>query len=83
MFWNVRGINASWKWNAVRDKIVQSACDIACLQETKKEAFDRQFLNNFCPSNLDVFDCLPSMGASGGHSCCLEKCSLFWAKNLQ
>jgi len=37
-----------------------------CLQETKKEAFDRQFLNNFCPSNFDAFECLPSVGASGG-----------------
>lgn len=37
--WNVRGINAQWKWDAVRDKISQSVCDIICLLETKKDAF--------------------------------------------
>jgi hypothetical protein len=60
-----QGINASWKWNAIRDKIVQSSCDVVCLQETKEEAFDRQFLNNFCPSYLDAFVCLPSVGPLG------------------
>lgn len=46
--WNVRGINGRWKWDAVKDKIVQSSYDIVCLQETKKKSFDRQFLYNFC-----------------------------------
>lgn len=64
--WNVRGINASWKWDAVKDKIVQSACDIFCLQETKKDNFDRMFLFKFCPSCFDSFEFIPSMGASGG-----------------
>jgi len=36
-----------------------------CLQETKKDAFDRQFLKNICPSSFDAFEFLPSMGASG------------------
>jgi exonuclease III len=45
---------------------VQSSCDVVCLQETKREAFDRQFLNNLCPSYLDAFVCLPSVGAFEG-----------------
>jgi hypothetical protein len=42
--WNVRGVNATWKWDAVKNKILQSAYDIVCLQETKKEMFDLHFL---------------------------------------
>jgi exonuclease III len=66
MSWNVRGINARWKWDAIKDKIVQSSCDIVCLQEIKKDAFDRQFLRNICPPSFDALDFLPSVGASGG-----------------
>jgi len=64
--WNVRGINARWKWDVVRDKIVQSSYDIVHLQETKREAFDRPLVNNFCPSAFDTFEFIPSVGASGG-----------------
>lgn len=64
--WNVRGINAQWKWDAVKDKIAQSSCDIVCLQETKKENFDRSFLWKICPGSFDAFEFLPSIGASGG-----------------
>jgi len=64
--WNVRGINAPWKWNAIRNKVVESKCDIICFQETKKEGFDSRFLKNVCPNEFDAFDLLPSIGASGG-----------------
>lgn len=64
--WNVRGINSNWKWDAVKDKISQSSCDIVCLQETKKETFDLAFLKNICPANFNCFEYLPSVGASGG-----------------
>lgn len=74
--WNVRGINATWKWDAVRNKILQSACDIFCLQETKKETFDASFLRKICPACFDSFEFLPSIGASGGHFDCLEGISL-------
>ena len=64
--WNVRGINSSLKWNSVRNKVVESGCDILCLQETKKASFDMQSLKNICPASFDNFVCLPSVGASGG-----------------
>ena len=64
--WNVRGINAEWKWDAVGNKILQSGCDIFCLQETKRENFDISFLRKFSPNCFDCFDFLPSVGASGG-----------------
>jgi exonuclease III len=63
---NVRGINARQKWDAIHDKISKSGCDVICLQETKRQHFDLQFLKNFCPSSFDAFEYLPSVGASGG-----------------
>ena len=64
--WNVRGINSDKKWDSIRDKIVESNCDILCLQETKRENFDIQFIKKFCSSSFDSFEFLPSVGASGG-----------------
>jgi len=66
MTWNVRGINSSWKWDPVRNKISEAQCDIFCLQETKKESFDIPFLREICPPSFDAFDFLPSMGALRG-----------------
>lgn len=63
--WNVRGINAEWKWSSIRDKISESKADIICLQETKKESFDLAFIRKFCPPSFDSFEFLPSIGASG------------------
>ena len=64
--WNVRGINATEKWDAVRDKIEESASSVICLQETKKETFDISFIRKFAPRRFDHFDYVPSVGASGG-----------------
>jgi exonuclease III len=64
--WNVRDINSRGKWSAIRDKVIDSACDIICFQETKKEEFDVNFLKNVFPPNFDKFEFLPSIGASRG-----------------
>lgn len=64
--WNVRGINSQEKWDAIRDKISESACQIVCLQETKKDIFDHFYIKKFCPRNLDKFVWSPSDVASGG-----------------
>ena len=66
MCWNVRGLNSDKKWNSIRDKIIESGCDIACLQETKKDFFDNYFIKNFFPSGFDSFAFKDSAGASGG-----------------
>lgn len=65
MNWNVRGLNSDKKWNSIRDKIIESRSKIVCLQETKKESIDLNFISNFCPSDFDAFDYLPLLGASG------------------
>ena len=41
--WNVRGINSPSKWNTIKDKVFDSACDVVCFQETKKEVRDLAF----------------------------------------
>ena len=41
MNWTLRGINSEKKWLALASKIEESGCDIICLQETKREHFDR------------------------------------------
>jgi exonuclease III len=64
--WNVSGLNSNKKWNSIRDKIMESKSVIICLQETKKETFDINFIKNLCPLDFDSFKFLPSVGASGG-----------------
>ena len=64
--WNVKGLNSDKKWNSVRDKITESKSEIICLQETKKENFDSNFIKNICPPAFDSFEFLPSIGDSGG-----------------
>jgi exonuclease III len=54
------------KWDAIRDRITESQCDIVCLQETKRDLFDSRYIKNFCPSTFDSFLFLPSVGNSGG-----------------
>jgi exonuclease III len=64
--WNVKAINASDKWLAIRQKIEESAAGIVCIQETKREQFDLAYINKFCPQRFNKFEYLPSIGASGG-----------------
>jgi hypothetical protein len=64
--WNIRGINASEKWDAVRDKVEESSCSVICLQETKREHFDVSYIRKFAPRRFDKFDFIPSAGTSRG-----------------
>jgi exonuclease III len=64
--WNIRGLNAKPKQLALLNAIKISGCDVLCLQETKKEHFDLQFIKSCCPSCFDEFVYVPSVGASGG-----------------
>ena len=47
--WNVRGINSSDKWLAIKKKVEESAAGIVCLQETKIEIFDLTYIHKVCP----------------------------------
>ncbi|KAG2578731.1 hypothetical protein PVAP13_6NG114703 [Panicum virgatum] len=63
---NIRGLNGSIKWDAVRKKLDESGCSIVCIQEIKRELIDASFIRNFAPRRFDHFDYIPSIGASGG-----------------
>jgi exonuclease III len=63
--WNIHGLNDRDKWHSIRNKIEESCANIFCLQETKRENIDLQFIRNFAPKRFDSFDFSPSAGASG------------------
>jgi exonuclease III len=62
IFWNIRGINSSSKWNSIRNKIQETTCDILCIQETKREFFDLAYIKKICPPSFDSFGFVPSKG---------------------
>lgn len=64
--WNIQGINAKEKWNAVRQKIEESRSFVVCLQETKRAHFDMSYIKKFAPRRFDCFDFIPLVGASRG-----------------
>lgn len=64
--WNIRGLNADDKCNAVRNKIEESGCAIYCIQETKKQSFDTMYIKKVAPKRFNKFAFAPSVGASGG-----------------
>lgn len=66
LYLNVRGLNSDKKWDAIRSKILDSKCDVICLQETKRELFDISLIKKLCPPSFDAFEFLPSIVASGG-----------------
>jgi hypothetical protein len=73
---NVRGINSVVKGNGTHYAIRDSRCDIVCLQETKKEFFDRAGLRKFYPNSLDAFAFVPSVGNSGHFITVWNSCKL-------
>ena len=79
--WNVRGINSSWKWDSVKNKVICVQCDIICFQETKKDSFDSSFLRKIDPPPFDFFDFLTCVYGP----CTKEGKGLFlnWFQNIQ
>ena len=75
--WNVRGLNSEARQRAVRQKLDESQCVIACFQETKCDSFDFRSIRSFCPKRFDSFAFSPSEGASGG-ILVVWNSSVFW-----
>jgi exonuclease III len=63
---NIRDINSDGKHNSIRNKVLETRCDIVCLQETKRDHFDITYLKKICPTDFDCVSFTPSFGASGG-----------------
>ena len=64
--WNVRGLNSEPRQRSIREKISESQCAIACLQETKLTDCSRSLIKVVCPMGFYQFIESPSRGASGG-----------------
>ena len=64
--WNIRSINASDKWDAVRQKIDESACSMVCLQETKLSHISAQDVSSFLGQEFVNFVFLPAQQTRGG-----------------
>ena len=62
----MRGLNAPARKRAVKQKIEESQCAVACFQETKCETFDIREIRAFFPMQFDTFAFAPSVGSSGG-----------------
>jgi hypothetical protein len=58
----VWGLNAREKWDAIRDRIVESNCDIICLQETKNKILIRPLLSSCALKALMLLNFYPQWG---------------------
>jgi hypothetical protein len=47
-------------------KIQESACDIICIEEMKRELFDQAYIKKFCTASFYCFEYVPSWGVSRG-----------------
>lgn len=63
--WNIRGMNASRKRQALSDYIDKYHIDMVAIQETKKEDFSNRILRSLS-SKIDNWVFVPSVGRSGG-----------------
>jgi exonuclease III len=64
--WNVRGLNSPAHYNTVHEMMLDTKCNLACLQETKlQNIYDglARFLGGY---KLDSFAFKPAMGTRGG-----------------
>jgi hypothetical protein len=68
-------VNSADKWIHVFSKIEESTASIVCLQETKKEDMDMNFIKSTAPHRFDKFAFVPSDGDSGG-------LLIIWVSNL-
>jgi exonuclease III len=64
--WHMRGLNSQIKWTSIRSKILESSCDIICLQETKRKIFNHAYLKNFFLLNLIALNTPHPLAHQGG-----------------
>jgi exonuclease III len=63
---NIKGINFERKWNSIQNKIQETKCDIICIQDTKREHFDLEYLKKFTTREFNNYSFIPSSRNSGG-----------------
>ena len=64
--YNSRGLGRGIKWTAVRRLIVKHKVDLVCLQETKRENFNKSICQAIWGDSTGHWDYVPSVQAAGG-----------------
>ncbi|KAL2560106.1 hypothetical protein AAZV13_20G003100 [Glycine max] len=67
--YNSRGLGRGIKWAAVRRLIVKHKVDLVCLQETKRENFNKSICQAIWGDSTGHWDYVPSVQAAGGLLC--------------
>lgn len=62
---------------------MESNCDVICLQETKRQDFDLNFLKKICPPIFDALEFIPFVGASRGSLFAWKSCFFSGSKIFQ
>jgi exonuclease III len=66
LIWNIRGFDAKGRHNQLRDFLRFNKFDIICLQETIRQEFSLQELENLVSGEKFFWAWLPANGHSGG-----------------
>ncbi|RCV46436.1 hypothetical protein SETIT_9G531800v2 [Setaria italica] len=66
LVWNVRGLNARCRRDALRTMVGDANITVECLQETKLQDLSRFLVCEMLGQRFTSFAQLPSTGASGG-----------------
>ena len=67
--YNSRGLGRGVKWAAVRRLIVKHKVHLVCLQETKRENFNKSICQAISGDSTGHWDFVPSVEAAGGLLC--------------
>jgi hypothetical protein len=66
--WNVRGLNNLARCHVVCDLVIDNACTIVCLQETKLQVVDNILIGSTLGQQfVDNYAVLPADGTRGNH----------------
>ena len=64
--YNSRALGRGIKWAAIRRLNLKHKVDLVCIQETKKEKFDKIICQSMCGDSTVSWDSVPSVQAAGG-----------------
>ena len=67
--YNSSGLGRGIKWSAIRRTISKHKVDIVCIQETKKECFNKEICQAIWGDSYASWDYVPSVQAAGGLLC--------------
>jgi len=73
--YNIRGMGRGINWASIRNLVGRHKVDLLCLQETKRELFDRASCQALWGDSDLAWECLPAVNAAGGLLCVWNNCN--------